>query len=119
MKEIASQASDDPVVVPRSERRKAVRMHFSWWYALLVLFFALGIGAGYLGWASRLKGESAGSGEQTNSHDHAELAARSNSLRGRGRRRPVFVMKRADYHYCIQRLRMPTASVGIMKCGRS
>lgn len=50
MKEIASQTSDDPVVVPRSERRKAVRLHFSWWYALLVLFFALGIGAGYLVW---------------------------------------------------------------------
>lgn len=42
--------SDSPTVNPRRARRKAARMPAAGWFILLILFFALGVGAGYLIW---------------------------------------------------------------------
>lgn len=50
MQEPFSPFSDNSPHHLRSERRSAARLQVGWWYALLVVFFGLGFGTGYLVW---------------------------------------------------------------------
>jgi len=65
MKDLQPQMLKTPVASPRRERRNSARPHLNGGLLLLILFFALGLGTGYLVWGVSPEGDrQAAAGEQ-------------------------------------------------------